>query len=215
MLYSLNSRPAFPLEEDYSLPDLIRLQRECRGCALCIFCIRPVPIHENEFSRVMIVGESPGPIEDEHGIPFHPNAPGGRIMAHYMSCLGLGRSDVIITNSILCRPTGHTVIHEDAVFCASLWKNKEIAKHKLVQVIFTLGDIASKLFLPDVDIKKHMGKGFKLTIDVYGRKAIIFPLYHPGYLLRRPSMRNPVFTALDEIRKEYGQTFKYSCSDLL
>jgi len=47
---------------------------------------------------LMAIGEAPGKQEDDTGIPFHPDAPSGRIITDCLTKAGARRSEVYITN---------------------------------------------------------------------------------------------------------------------
>jgi len=51
---------------------------------------------------VVFVGEAPGENEDLQGRPFVGKS--GKILADAMALAGISRSDVMITNTVKCRP---------------------------------------------------------------------------------------------------------------
>ena len=60
-------------------------------------------------AKLMIVGESPGELEDHHGIPFWPNAPSGEMLTILLKENGFNRNDAYITNVFKYRPPGNNL----------------------------------------------------------------------------------------------------------
>jgi uracil-DNA glycosylase len=56
---------------------------------------------------LMFIGEAPGGAEDVTGEPFSGKGPNqaGTILNERLKTIGLRRTDVYITNVVLCRPT--------------------------------------------------------------------------------------------------------------
>lgn len=59
----------------------------------------------NQHAPIMLVGEAPGQVEDQTGIPFQ--GPAGQVLDYLLSQSGLERNDVYITNIAKCRPPGN------------------------------------------------------------------------------------------------------------
>src|SRR5437879_12440173 len=59
----------------------------------------------NADADLMFVGEAPGMHEDQQGLPFVGRA--GKLLDQLLGEVGLARSDVFITNVLLCRPPGN------------------------------------------------------------------------------------------------------------
>src|ERR671917_1796681 len=88
--------------------ELVELYREASGCTRC-------PLHQgrtnvvfgsgNANADLMFVGEAPGMHEDLQGLPFVGRA--GKLLDQLLGEVGLQRSDVFITNVLLCRPPGN------------------------------------------------------------------------------------------------------------
>ncbi len=55
-------------------------------------------------AKIMVVGESPGPQEEEHNMPLYPHAPSGEIFAKFLNYINVKREDIYITNSMICAP---------------------------------------------------------------------------------------------------------------
>ena len=121
------------------------LTRRCDACELRSRCKGPVPAVGPEDARVMIVGEAPGANEDAKGEPLVGHA--GQYLDALLRKAGLDRDDVILTNTVKCRPTdNYTPSREEANFCAERWLKKEIELFQ-PEIIMTLGKVATDWFL--------------------------------------------------------------------
>jgi uracil-DNA glycosylase len=102
--------------------DLVSLddvRREALRCARCTSRSRPshIPLVEGRTQVVfgvgpshadlMFIGEAPSKDEDEIGEPFIGKGPqqAGSILDERLTQVGIRRTDVYITNVVLCRPT--------------------------------------------------------------------------------------------------------------
>ena len=126
----------------------------------------------------MLVGEGPGGVEDDYGVPLV--GPSGQLLDKALARVGITRDRVYTTNIVKCRPAGNrTPSVEEGEFCAARWLDAEIA---LVQpkVIVALGSVALKyLYHAKARITADRGKWFRTRHDI---PAIA--TYHPAYLLR-------------------------------
>jgi DNA polymerase len=89
---------------------------EVLGCSACTArkdCLRPVPGEGNLYSDIIFVGRNPGETEDEMGRPFVGAA--GQILDRYLRFIGLGRSDVFITNLCLCHTKGNRFMSKQEI----------------------------------------------------------------------------------------------------
>lgn len=132
-------------------------------------------------SKILFVAEAPGRLgADRTGIPLYGDKTGDNF-ENLLGNIGWNRSQIFITNAILCNPredngTNGTPTREEIANCSSYLEM--IINLIKPQVIVSLG--ASALVALDI-ISPH---GFKLRTEVatlspwYGTK--LFPLYHPG-----------------------------------
>ncbi len=70
----------------------------CRGCELCQFATQTVFGAGPDTAQIMIVGEQPGDIEDQRGVPFV--GPAGQLLEAAFEEAGLSRSSVYLTNAV-------------------------------------------------------------------------------------------------------------------
>lgn len=129
-------------------------------------------------SPLALVGEGPGAVEDEYGVPLV--GPSGQLLDKALWSVGVTRDRVYTTNTIKCRPRGNrTPTPEEGRFCAASWLDAEMAI-AAPKVIIALGSVALKYLLgPEGRITKDRGRWFQTK---YGIPAIA--TFHPAYLLR-------------------------------
>lgn len=150
----------------------------CDRCPLRKDAIGPTSYNGAVDSPLAIVGEGPGGVEDEYGVPLV--GPSGQLLDKALASVGVTRDRAYVTNILKCRPKGNrTPTVEEGRFCAQNWLDGEMA---FVQpkVIVALGSVALKYLMgPDARITKDRGRWFETK---YGVPAIA--TYHPAYLLR-------------------------------
>lgn len=138
----------------------------------------PTTFNGSTQSAFAIVGEGPGRVEDEYGVPLV--GPSGQLLDKALASVGITRDLAYTTNVIKCRPKNNrTPTVEEGQFCAGQWLDAEMA---LVQpkVIVALGSVALRyLSASSARITKDRGQWF---VTKYGIPAIA--TYHPAYLLR-------------------------------
>lgn len=164
-----------------SFPNQAELEQALMACDLCPLrrdAIGPTSYNGTPSSPLAIVGEGPGGVEDEYGVPLV--GPSGQLLDKALASVGVTRDRVYTTNVIKCRPKNNrTPTVEEGLFCGEHWLDQELA---LVQpkVIVALGSVALKYLLgPEARITKDRGHWFTTKHQV---PAIA--TYHPAYLLR-------------------------------
>src|SRR6266508_2520803 len=73
---------------------------DCTKCELHQSRKNAVPGEGRSDVKIMFVGEGPGQNEDEQGRPFVGAA--GKLLTELLELIGLRRSDVFITNIVIC-----------------------------------------------------------------------------------------------------------------
>lgn len=157
------------------------LEDALMDCALCHLrqdAIGPTSYNGTSQSPLAIVGEGPGGVEDEYGVPLV--GPSGQLLDKALASVGVTRDRIYTTNVIKCRPKNNrTPTVEEGQFCAEHWLDHELALVR-PKVIIALGSVALKYLLsPDARITKDRGRWFDTK---FGVPAIA--TYHPAYLLR-------------------------------
>lgn len=183
-------KPAHPLERRQWVS---RLQKpvgsHCDGCVLQAIgsgFVQP----RGPASRILLLGEAPGPEELKGGIPFI--GPAGSMLERLFRFLGKDLQQYRIDNTIRCLPPGMEMTGPAASSYAPLAIERCKYRHESislpeVQVIVTMGSIATRALL-------NLGKGAHMddlhgTIhpwqDPYtGQWKIVIPTYHPSHLQR-------------------------------
>jgi uracil-DNA glycosylase family 4 len=177
--------------------DLVELYREASGCLKC-------PLHQgrtkvvfgsgNADADLMLVGEAPGMHEDLQGLPFVGRA--GKLLDQLLEEVGLARSDVFITNVLLCRPPGNRDPQPDEIDTCKPYLHRKI---ELIEpkVICTLGNFATKLLT-----RSQRGitsvHGRPQVHELGGRTVRVFPLYHPAAALRSTG-------TLEQLREDFAK----------
>jgi uracil-DNA glycosylase len=177
--------------------ELVDLYREASGCVRC-------PLHQgrtnvvfgsgNADADLMFVGEAPGMHEDLQGLPFVGRA--GKLLDELLEEVGLRRSDVFITNVLLCRPPGNRDPQLEEIDTCKPYLQRKI---ELIEpkVVCTLGNFATKLLT-----RSQRGitgvHGRPQVHELGGRTVRVFPIYHPAAALR--STRT-----LEELREDFSK----------
>jgi len=154
--------------------------KECQNCPLGLIRTNAVPGEGNVHSPIIFVGEGPGEEEDNQGRPFVGRA--GQLLTKILESVNINREDVYITNIVKCRPPNNRVPTNLEIQACTPFL---IAQIEIInpRMIIPLGSTAASFFLGKEDsITKIRGKEF-----VWKGGIIVFPMFHPSYLLRNPS----------------------------
>lgn len=151
----------------------------CTACALRHEGNRgPTRYSGDITSPLMFVGEGPGSVEDEYGVPLV--GPSGQLLDKALWSVGLTRDHVYVTNIVKCRPKNNrTPTLEEGKHCANIHLLEEI---RLIQpkVIVCLGKVAFQYFYGrTASIMRNRGKWFTY------HQIPVMPTYHPAFLLRQ------------------------------
>lgn len=140
----------------------------------------------NPKSRLMIVGEAPGPRENELGKPFVGRS--GKLLDQILGAVNLDpESDVFISNSVFRMPPGEAGknFRKPTTDEIEYYKPYLLEIIRLVDPVIMLltGNVATQSLLGQTGITKLRGQWF----DWNGRH--VMPVFHPAYLLRNPSRK--------------------------
>lgn len=149
----------------------------CTSCHLRQHARRPVPGTGNHNSKVMLVGEAPGDMEDLKGEHFVGDA--GQLLTRALKRLQVQRRTIYITNAVKCRPRNNRTPGKEELQACFKWLEKEILILS-PSVIVTLGKTATNALFPDNDWKITRVRG---TIQYYNNIPVVIT-YHPAFLLR-------------------------------
>jgi DNA polymerase len=84
--------------EGGDIDQLRQAATQCRGCELWEPATQVVFYAGNPKAKLMLVGEQPGDVEDQRGIPFV--GPAGRLLQRALDDAGIGVADVYVTNAV-------------------------------------------------------------------------------------------------------------------
>lgn len=128
-------------------------------------------------SKVVIVGEAPGGLEDKTGIPFVGNA--GQFLREVLRSLLINPKDIYITNIVKCRPTYNRTPTPTEIHNCLPYFFVELIKLK-PKLVLLLGTTPNKVFYntPMFTMTKYRGK---LGII---NNMVILSTYHPSYVIR-------------------------------
>lgn len=172
----------------------------CRGCELWEPATQVVFSAGNPEARVVLVGEQPGDIEDQRGIPFV--GPAGRLLQKAVDEAGLAREDVYVTNAVKhfrFTQRGKRRIHAtpEAAHIAACkpWLAAELTAVD-PDVVVCMGATAVKALLGR-DVRVLRDRGVPMTRETsLGEKTFVVTV-HPSSILRGPSeQREDAFSAL-------------------
>jgi DNA polymerase len=138
-----------------------------------------------QFNGIAIVGEAPGAEEERVGRPFV--GPSGKLLYSVFEDCGESFDECFITNTILWRPPGNRTPSDKEIDAdlTRLWK--ELTKVE-AKVIISVGKAAYYALVGNHriyadDIGKRVGSGL-----IEG--AVVYPIYHPAYILRQRNKEN-------------------------
>jgi uracil-DNA glycosylase family 4 len=166
------------MNEADSLEQLREILGDCTRCPLHESRKKLVYGAGNPDARLMFVGEGPGRVEDEQGLPFV--GPAGRVLDDMLRSIGLERADVYITNVVKCRPPGNRDPLPLEVQTCNLFLAGQI---KLIKprIVCELGRIAAGVMMErQIQITRIHGQRFT------GPGYFNVPVFHPAAALRTP-----------------------------
>lgn len=169
---------------ELTLPQFNTLLRGCKSCSVRAGASGVVLPEYREYSDILFVGRCPGKLEDRFSSPLYPFSPGGKCFARYLSIMELGREEVSISNCIYCYASKGRSFGESEVVECSKWKLYEYLFLPKVKYIFLMGNDAIRQFMGFScrSIVSIFGSFF--TVSLLGREVLVFPIYHPVFVLR-------------------------------
>ena len=172
-----------------SLKGLREAAAGCRGCELYKDANQTVFGEGKKSSRMMLVGETPGDVEDREGHVFV--GPAGHELDRALEKLGIERSDVYLTNAVKhfrFEERGKRRIHQTPtarqITACRPWVRAELRVVK-PEALVVMGAVAAKTLL---------GNDFRVT-EQRGRvpdsdlAPIVVATVHPSVILRAPDAR--------------------------
>jgi uracil-DNA glycosylase len=177
------------LPERVSLKGLREAAARCRGCDLYEKANQTVFGEGKKSSRMMLVGETPGDVEDREGHVFV--GPAGHELDRALGHLGIDRRDVYLTNAVKhfrFEERGKRRIHQTPtarqVTACRPWLEAELRVVK-PEALVVMGAVAAKSLLGNA-FRVTERRGQLLDSDL---APIVVATIHPSAVLRAPDDR--------------------------
>ncbi|MCL2785601.1 MAG: uracil-DNA glycosylase [Methanomassiliicoccaceae archaeon] len=148
--------------------------KDCTGCPLCEARTQVVMPDGNRNSTVALVGEAPGEREDITGRPFIGRS--GKLLEKIMNEAGIERSDVLITNTVKCRPPNNRDPTKEEMDACRPFLEYELSSRK---VVVGLGRSACRT-LVGYEGKMADIVNTEIKINIGGTEITFIPTYHPA-----------------------------------
>ncbi len=181
--------------KEASLADLAQAARSCQGCELYRPATQTVFGAGQPSSRIVLVGEQPGDVEDRKGEPFV--GPAGRLLDRALVDAGIERDQAYVTNAVkhfrFIGTDGKRRIHQkpDASHMAACkpWLDAELSL-LAPEVVVALGATAAAVLLgPTFRVTRQRGQlmpwdGPSGSEDAGVHAGWILATIHPSAVLR-------------------------------
>lgn len=187
------------------------VRQKCNGCKDCTLAKNRKNIvfgdGNPETAKIVFIGEAPGEMEDESGMPFVGRA--GQLLNEFLANAGISREeDLYIINTVKCRPPENRVPTDEEKASCRKFLNAQIDIIK-PRAIVLCGATALKSFM-DLDKKQTISKvrGQWMSINVDGVEYPAMTIFHPSYLLRNHSLaENAPRTLMAQDLREIKNTY--------
>ena len=175
----------------------MRPDNDCRLCGLCENRTNLVLPSGDLESKVVFVGEAPGETEDLSGKPFVGRS--GKLLDAIMEEEGIERANVMITNTVKCRPPGNRDPTQEEMSACRPFLDSELYDREL---IVGLGKSACRNLL-NYEGKMADIVNKTVTIRVKDRAVNFIPTYHPAACIYSKEARGALRVTMRIIRDEY------------
>lgn len=149
--------------------------------------------HGNSDAKVVFVGEAPGDIEEQTGLPFQGRS--GKLLRVILQKYDFCNKTIFVTNVVKFRLPGNRKPTEEEIKT----HYDLVLLHELTiinpEIIVAVGAVAAQVLL------EHSVK----MSNIHGKKIIknnkiIFPLFHPAYILRNMNLITVFEDDIKELR---------------
>jgi len=154
----------------------------CDRCLLSSTRTQAVPWSGPTSSRLLVIGEAPGQNEDEEGVPFVGRS--GRLLDTMLRYVGWERDDVMVMNTVACRPPDNRTPEQVEVLACEGHRTAQLAFSQ-AEVVILVGRSAYATMTGDT--KPPMSEVVGIPFWMEGRVWV--PAYHPAYILRSPNKK--------------------------
>lgn len=199
----------YPGAEEYlparrNLSDLRAAIQRCEGCDLYQDATQAVFGEGLKRSRLIMIGETPGDVEDRTGRPF--TGPAGHLLDKAMRVAGLDRKEIFLTNAVkhfryeTRGASGKRRIHktpsQSQIAACRPWLQSELEVVRPEGAV-VLGSVAGRtLYGPDFTIGDHRGR----VIDLPDSAAWAVITIHPSAALRADDRAAAFDGLVDDLR---------------
>lgn len=154
-----------------------------RKCPL--YGMREVPYAGKLNATIMVIGESPGVQEQQHGTPFYALAPAGKKIRELCKLAGLDWNEFFVANSSRCMIMKDKMLQKDITRVLKLCRTpmERMIRHIKPKAIIVLGDYALNQVIKKKGIKKARGRWH--WSDEFN--CWVMPTYHPAFICRQSS----------------------------
>lgn len=156
--------------------NLLKEIENCRACPLAEGCRHKAPGQGKTDTRLMLIGEGPGEVEDREGLVFV--GPAGQLLTKMLLSVGITRDTIYIGNIVKCRPPHNRVPETSEAACCMPFLKRQLALVK-PRIVVLLGSTALRYVL---------GDSYRITRDrgkwVEKEGILYLPTFHPSALLR-------------------------------
>lgn len=169
-----------------TLQERLRIhQEELKACRQCTEMIPPVVVGQPVPSKVLLIGQAPGPKEGGLGKPFAWTA--GKTLFRWFDPLGLSEEEfrAAIYMAAVCRcfpgksttGGGDRVPNPDEIAHCRGWLEREFALLE-PELVIPVGKLAISQFLEIEKLDGVVGRSFRLS--TFGPEFDLIPLPHPS-----------------------------------
>ena len=172
-------------------------EKNCARCPLSQFRTKIVMPDGNHDSYVAFVGEAPGENEDLTGRPFVGKS--GKLLERIMNEEGIKRSDVLITNTVKCRPPGNRDPTKEEMEACRPFLEYELSERK---VVVGLGRSACRSLIGyEGKMADIANKEMKIIMN--GKELTFIPTYHPAACIYNNDSKAELRRTMNIIKNRY------------
>ena len=177
---------------------LVEVAHEAAGCVRCpqLVATRTQVVFGagDADADLMLVGEAPGRLDDERGLPFSGAA--GELLDELLAGIARSRADVYVTTCLKCRPPGNREALPQELSNCRGWLDAQLDLVR-PKVVATLGNFTTKALRADpAAVTAIHGRA---EVRVLGPRAVrLLPLFHPSAALYTRSV-------LDALREDFAR----------
>ncbi|MCL2711663.1 MAG: HAD-IIA family hydrolase [Methanomassiliicoccaceae archaeon] len=172
-------------------------ENKCSRCPLSEFRTKIVMPDGNENSNIVLVGEAPGETEDLTGRPFVGRS--GKLLEKIMKEEGIERSDVLITNTVKCRPPGNRDPTKEEMDACRPFLEHELSGKR---VVVGLGRSACRILI-GYEGKMSDIVNKETTITISGKEITFLPSYHPAACIYNSASKEELKRTMRILRERY------------